>query len=111
MNWELGIRYPHRVAGCISISGLMRDPACLWQDRSAVALEQRFLVTHGMLDDLIPCAQPKNQVDFVAAAGVQVLWKELVEAHTIDPFGEMLLLQSFVADCFSARSGVNTPKP
>ena len=110
MTWELGIRYPHRFAGCIGISGFMRDPAFLWHDRSAVALEQRFLITHGMLDDLIPCAQAQKQVDFMAAAGVQVLWKAIVKAHTIDAFGEMLLLKRFVADCFSAGGGVNTPK-
>jgi phospholipase/carboxylesterase len=105
MTWELGIRYPHRFAGCIGISGFMRDPAPLWQDRSAVALKQRFLITHGMLDDLIPCAQAQIQVDFMAAAGVQVVWKEIVKAHTIDAFGEMLLVKHFVESCFSAEMG------
>lgn len=36
MVWETGVRYPHRLAGCIGVSGFMREPAQLLKARSAV---------------------------------------------------------------------------
>src|SRR3989441_5186443 len=54
MTIELGLRYPHRFAGLVGISGYVHEPERLIQELSPVALRQRFLITHGTEDPLIP---------------------------------------------------------
>lgn len=100
MVWEAGVRYPHRLAGCIGLSGFMREPDQLLKARSPVAGLQRFCITHGMMDDLIPIEEPRKQVEQVRKAGLQVEWKEIVKGHTIDAFGEMMLIRRFIEQCF-----------
>jgi phospholipase/carboxylesterase len=100
MVWEAGVRYPHCFAGCIGISGFMREPGQLLKLRSPVAARQRFCITHGMMDDLIPIEESQKQVELVRQAGLQVEWKEIVKGHTIDPFGEMMLIRRFIEQCF-----------
>ena len=39
--------------------------------------------------------------DVTAKAGLQVEWKEIVKGHTIDPFGEMMLIRRFIERCFN----------
>ena len=65
MVWEAGVRYPHRLAGCVCMSGFMRDPDQLLKARSPVADQQRFCVTHGMMDDLLPIEGSQKQVEWV----------------------------------------------
>ena len=101
MVWEAGVRYPHRFAGCICISGFMREPGQLLKARSRVADQQRFCVTHGMMDDLIPIEGSQKQVEWVRKAGLQVEWKEIVKGHTIDQFGEMMLIKRNIERSFS----------
>lgn len=100
MVWEAGVRYPYRFAGCIGVSGFMREPDQLLKARSLVAAEQRFCVTHGMMDDLIPIEDSHKQVRILRQAGLQVEWKEIVKGHTIDPFGEMMLIRRFIEQLF-----------
>jgi len=100
MVWEAGVRYPYRFAGCIGVSGFMREPGQLLKLRSPVAGEQRFCVTHGMMDDLLPIEESQKQVESVRQAGLQVEWKEIVKSHTIDPFGEIMLIRRFIERCF-----------
>lgn len=104
MVWETGVRYPHRFAGCIGVSGFMREPRQLLAARSPVAAEQRFCITHGMLDELLPIETSRKQVEQMRSAGLQVEWKEIVKGHTIEPFGEMLLLRRFIERFFSQTS-------
>jgi phospholipase/carboxylesterase len=101
MVWEAGVRYPHRLAGCICISGFMREPDQLLKARSPVADQQRFCVTHGMMDDLLPIEESQKQVELVRQAGLQVEWKEIIKGHTIDPFGELMLIRRFIERSFA----------
>src|SRR6185295_19857487 len=56
MTLETGLRYPHRLAGLIGLSGYVLDPQVLLREASSVAKEQRVFVTHGRQDPLIPFA-------------------------------------------------------
>src|SRR5690242_12118397 len=49
MSLEVGLRYPHRFAGIMGISGYVCDPDKLIQELSPVARQQRVLATHGTL--------------------------------------------------------------
>ena len=101
MVWEAGVRYPHRFAGCIGISGFMREPDQLLKLRSLVAGQQRFFITHGMMDEIIPIEKSQKQVELMQQAGLQVEWTEIIKRHTIEPYGEILLIRRAIQRFFT----------
>ena len=56
MSIEVGLRYPHRLAGIVGISGYICEPEKLVEELSPVAMQQRLLITHGTFDDVVPCS-------------------------------------------------------
>src|SRR3954467_15302637 len=44
MTWETGLRYPHRLAGMVGISGYAHNEKGALNELSRVAREQRFLI-------------------------------------------------------------------
>ena len=96
MTWEVGLRYPHRLAGLIGISGYVHEPEKLLEVLSPVAPQQRFLVTHGTLDPLIPFAEVREQVNVLKSAGLRVEWHEFVKAHTLAGDQELDVIRDFV---------------
>jgi len=99
MAWETGLRYPHRLAGCIGISGFINQAEKLFAERSPVALEQRFLVTHGTMDPLIPMALAREKVKYLQKAGVNVAWHEFEKAHGFAGEVEMAVVRAFIERC------------
>lgn len=91
MTLEAGLRYPHRFAGLIGLSGYVLDPQALLREASPLAQEQRLFVTHGRQDPLIPFASVKAQMDQLRAGGWQLEWHEFNKPHTIieDEVAEM----------------------
>ncbi|WCJ59454.1 serine esterase [Fontisphaera persica] len=102
MTWVTGVKYPHRLAGCVGISGFLPDPEALLREKSPLAHEQRFLITHGTLDPLLPFAAAKAQARQMQAAGIQVEWHEFAKAHTIAGEAEMAVIRRFVERCRAA---------
>jgi phospholipase/carboxylesterase len=101
MTWETGLRYPRRFAGCVGISGFLPHADKLLQARSPVALEQKFLITHGTLDPLLPFAIAREQVKLMQQAGLQVEWHEFVKEHTIAGEAEFAVIRDFVRGCYA----------
>ena len=83
MSVETAIRYPHRLAGIIGVSGYVHEPDRLLRMASPVAKEQKFLITHGTDDPLIPYAQVRKQFDQLKAAGMQIDFHTYMKVHTI----------------------------
>jgi phospholipase/carboxylesterase len=102
MSLEIGARYPHRLAGIVGISGYAHEPAKLAQELSLQAREQRFLVTHGTQDPLIPIGQVRPQVELLTRAGLKIQWHEFVKAHTIAGEQELAVVRDFVQECYVA---------
>jgi phospholipase/carboxylesterase len=99
MTIELGLRYPNRFAGLVGISGYVHEPERLLQELSPVALQQRFLITHGTEDPLIPFPDVREQIDLLKANGSQIKWHEIRKAHTIAE-EELSLIRDFVCARF-----------
>jgi phospholipase/carboxylesterase len=93
---EVGLRYPKRLAGIVGISGYVCNPETVVKELSPVALQQRFLVTHGTMDPLIPFAGVRQQINLLKAAGVQVEWREFVKAHSIAGEDEVGAMRDFI---------------
>ena len=101
MTIEVGLRYPHLFAGLVGISGYTHEPERLIQEMSPVALQQRFLITHGTDDPLIPFAAVREQINLLKAAGVSIEWHEFVKAHTLAGEDELSVIRDFVRSRYS----------
>jgi len=100
MTIELGLRYPRRFAGLVGISGYVHEPERLIQELSPVASQQRFLITHGTEDPLIPFPAVREQINLLKGAGIHIEWHEIVKAHTIAGEAELSIIRDFVSARF-----------
>lgn len=100
MVWEAGLRYPHQLAGLIGISGYIHQPRQALAELSPLARQQRFLITHGTWDPLIPVTQVRAQVKLMQEAGLNVQWHELAKDHTLAP-EELDLIRGFILAGFA----------
>ena len=103
MTIETGLRYPHRFAGLVGISGYVHEPASLLQELSPVAREQRLLVTHGLGDPLIPFGAVREQINQLKAAGLHIAWHEFAKAHTIAGEEELDVIRDFVTERYAGQ--------
>jgi phospholipase/carboxylesterase len=101
MAIEIGLRYPHRFAGIIGISGYVCEPETLVKELSPVAFQQRLLMTHGTHDPMIPFAAVREQVNLLKAAGLNIAFHEFLKAHTIAGDEELDLIRDFVRAGYS----------
>jgi phospholipase/carboxylesterase len=97
MSTEVGLRYPHRLAGIVGISGWADEPAKLLAEQSPFVREQRFLITHGTYDPLIPFAAAKECFATLRQGGLRIDWREFPKEHTIYGESEMRVIREFVA--------------
>lgn len=97
MTLETGLRYPHRLAGLIGVSGYVHDPERLLREMPPVATQQRVLLTHGTYDPLIPISRTRAQVQLLRGAGMQIEWREFAKEHTIAGEAELAVIRAFAA--------------
>jgi len=96
MSLETGLRYPHRLAGIVGLSGWVFELENLVRDLTPVARSQRLLITHGLFDPILPFAQVQAQVRQLQAAGLNVQWNEFPKEHTIHGTEEIAVIREFV---------------
>ena len=96
MTLETGLRYPHRFAALIGISGFLPDYEQVIRESSSVARSQKVLVTHGTSDPLLPFDRVKRQMQAVQAAGIPLTWVEYPKAHTIHGKQEVDQIRRFI---------------
>ena len=96
MTMDAGLRYPHRLAGLVGISGWVFEIENLLKELSPVAPQQRLLVTHGPFDPLIPFKKVREQINLLKTAGLNVQWREFPKAHTIHGEEEIAVIREFV---------------
>ncbi len=83
MAVEVGLRYPHRFAGVVGVSGWVYEPEKLLKELPPVARQQRLLMTHGTGDPLVRIDQVRPQIPLLKAAGLNLEWREFRKVHTI----------------------------
>lgn len=96
MAQETGLRYPHRLAGIIGLSGWVFEIENLIRDLTPVAKSQRLLVTHGRFDPLLPIAEVREQIQRLKAAGLNIAWHEFPKEHTIHGEAEFGVIREFL---------------
>jgi predicted esterase len=80
----------------VGVSGYVHEPERLAKELSPVALQQRFLITHGILDPMVPFAEVRKQVNLLKGAGLNIQWQEFVKPHTIAGEEELSVIRNFV---------------
>ena len=100
MTIEVGLRYPKVFAGLVGVSGYAHEPEKLLTELSPVAREQRFLVTHGTEDPLIPFQGVREQIRMLQRAGLNIEWRQFVKEHTIAGEEEVDVIRRFILGCF-----------
>ncbi|HEX7860331.1 MAG TPA: serine esterase [Verrucomicrobiae bacterium] len=99
MCTETAVRYSKRLAGVIGVSGYIYDVQRLLKLASPVAKEQKFLITHGTDDPLIPLRNAQADFGTLKAEGFQVDFRTYPKVHTIiEP--ELELFRGFIAERF-----------
>jgi len=93
---DAGLRYPHRFAGIVGISGWVSQLEKLLEELSPVARQQRLLLTHGTDDPLIRIDPVRGQIPLLKAAGLNVEWHEFDKPHTIIE-EEIAVVRDFVS--------------
>jgi phospholipase/carboxylesterase len=96
MTVDVGLRYPHRLAGLVDISGWVFEIDKLLADLSPVAREQRLLITHGPFDPLIPFDPVREQANKLKLAELKVDWQQFPKGHTIYGQEEVSAIREFV---------------
>jgi phospholipase/carboxylesterase len=96
MTVDVGLRYPHRFAGLVGISGWVFEAEKTAKELSPVARQQRLLMTHGTSDPVIPIEKVRPQIPLLTAAGLKVEWREFAKVHTIQGETEMAVIREFV---------------
>ena len=100
MSLDVATRYPHKFAGVVGISGYVCEPERVVKELSTVAKEQKFLVTHGTFDPLLPLAATHEQIKLLQQAGLNIRWHEFRKEHTIAGQAEVDLIREFVTGCY-----------
>jgi phospholipase/carboxylesterase len=96
MTVDVGLRYPHRLAGLVDISGWVFEIEKLMKEFSPVVREQRLLITHGPFDPLIPFDPVRQQANTLKVAKVRVDWQQFPKGHTIYGQEEISVIRDFV---------------
>jgi phospholipase/carboxylesterase len=103
MTMDAGLRYPHRLAGLVDISGWVFEIDRLLKELSPVAREQRLMISHGPYDQLIPFEPVKEQAGALKEAGLTVEWHEFPKGHTIYGEDELSALRDFVRAGYESK--------
>jgi phospholipase/carboxylesterase len=97
MAIDFGLRYEHPLAGIVGISGYAAFLERLEAELHPQARRQRWLITHGDADELLPIARTRAQIERLKAAGIPVEWHEFAKSHTLDPELELPLIREWIA--------------
>jgi phospholipase/carboxylesterase len=96
MAVDVGLHYPHKFAGIVGISGWVFEMEKTVKELPPVALQQRFLITHGASDPIVPVQITRAQIPLLKSAGLDVEWREFPKAHTIHGEEEISVIRNFV---------------
>ncbi len=97
MSIDVGLRHSQPLAGIVGISGYVAFLDRLEAEMNPAALQQRWLVTHGDSDELLPIARSRGQIERLQKAGIPIAWHEFDKGHTLDPHLELPLIREWIA--------------
>jgi len=85
MSVDVGLRYPQALGGICGVSGYVGLPEEYPRQFSAVAKQQKFLITHGTGDPMVPFGPAAEQFAELQKAGIAIDFRVYDKVHTILP--------------------------
>ncbi len=96
MTWEVGVRYPRRLAGLIGISGWALEKDGIYDSITEVSKQQRFLITHGSQDPYISAEKVAEQIQKFKSKGLNIEYRIFNKEHTILAEEEIPVFRKFI---------------
>ena len=96
MVLDQALRGEHRFAGVVGISGWVYGVEDFPKAFGSAARDQRLLVTHGRVDQLLPIELVRMQIEQLRDLKINVAWAEYDKAHTLDPEQEVPDIRAFL---------------
>jgi len=83
MAFQVGLRYPERLAGVLALSCFLPLAHTLATEAAAANRDIPIFMAHGTDDPLIPVARARRSRDVLAALGYRVEWHEYAIPHAV----------------------------
>lgn len=78
-----GLRYPHRLAGIVALSGYLALPATTEAERHAANQHTPIFMAHGSDDDVVLMSRGQAAQTRLAELGYPIEWHEYPMAHSL----------------------------
>ena len=96
MSLDVGMRYPKLLGGIVAISGYVFFESEYPGALSPIASLQKFWVSHGRQDAVLPFDDTKFSIERLRSLGLHLDWSEFDKEHTIDEVEELPQIRSFL---------------
>jgi phospholipase/carboxylesterase len=83
MTLQTGLRYQHRLAGLLGMSGYLPLAATVEAERSDANRLVPVFLAHGAYDDIIPIARARASHDALKGMGYDVQWRDYPMPHSV----------------------------
>ncbi|WP_338845150.1 dienelactone hydrolase family protein [Massilia sp. W12] len=83
MTLQTGLRFPHRLAGLLGLSGYLPLGHTLANERHAANAKTPLMLMHGKQDPVVPIRRAEQSRDLLAALGYRVEWRAYPMEHTV----------------------------
>jgi phospholipase/carboxylesterase len=100
MSLQVGLRFPHRLAGIMALSGYLPLANSLGLERSEANGKTPILMAHGVWDAVITLERAEASADILEKLGYQVDWNTYPMEHSLHP-DELVDISRFLSAVLS----------
>ena len=100
MSLQVGLRFPHRLAGIMALSGYLPLANSLALERSEANGKTPILMAHGVWDAVITLERAEASADILEKLGYQVDWNTYPMEHSLHP-DELVDISRFLSNVLS----------
>jgi phospholipase/carboxylesterase len=85
MSLQVGLRFPHAIAGIMALSGYLPLAKTLLLERSEANAKTPIYMAHGLWDAVITLERAEASADILEKLGYQVDWNTYPMEHSLHP--------------------------
>lgn len=85
MSLQTGLRYPHKLAGIMGLSGYVPLANKLSDERHLANQDTPIFLVHGTSDPVIPIQRAQQSRDLLIELGYQIEWHDYWMQHSVSP--------------------------
>lgn len=101
MVLHIGLRFPHRLAGIMALSGYLPLAQSLTAERNPATMDTPIFMAHGDWDTVIDIGRSKQSREILVANGYSVNWHNYPMEHSLHP-KEVTDLSHFLQEVLSS---------